>query len=576
MNHVGVFSRRYLLRYLPWYASGTLALAATNWLSVTIPVTLAEGIDALALGEAGRPILVSTALTVAAMGIGVMVVRTASRLLFFTPGRLVEAEVKRDLFERLLRQQPAFLAQWPTGDLVSRMTSDTTMVRLLAGFAAMGIINTTVALTLTGIQMFRLSPELAAWMMLPMAAGFAVTLGFVNRLFLVMRRLQEQAASLSDHALSSYRGVAVVQSFGAQEAFEERFEHHNRAYLATTLERANLRIVIGPTLSLAASVNVFLLLFIGGPLTARGELTVGELVAFTTLVGYLIFPLRGLSFIISIYKQSTAALERIHAVLLPEIDRPDLPGALAPPAGAPHIQVQGLSFAYPEAPDQPVLRDISLDVPAGSTLGILGATGSGKTTLLRLIARLYNPPEGTVRVDDQDIRSLDLDAWRRQLAFVPQKAFLFSERVRDNIQPAGGSDAELNQVLTLTALQRDMAALPDGVDTLVGESGMTLSGGQRQRVALARGLIRPHRLLLLDDVLSAVDHSTEAQLLEALRHGDRRTTIIVANRISALSHADQIAVMEDGTVVAIGDHSTLMQASALYRDTWNRQAEAEA
>jgi ATP-binding cassette subfamily B protein len=570
------FARRYLIEYLHWYAAGTLLLAATNLLSVTIPLYLADGIDALAEGGDGHDRLLWNAAAVALMGVAVIIVRTGSRLLFFTPGRLVEARVKHDLFERLLRQQPTFHDEYPTGDLVSRATSDVNVVRLLAGFTSLGLINTGVAALMVGTQMLRISPYLAAATAVPLVLAFAVTLGFVNHLFDVMRRLQEHTAALSDHILSSFQGVATLQAFQAEGAFRERFDLHNDAWLETTLERARLRIAIGPVLTLAASLNVFLLLWLGGPMAARGDITVGELVAFTTLVAYLTGPLRGLSFIVSLFRQAEASLERIDALMLPEPDRPDLPSPAPVPAHAPRLSFDSLSFTYPGS-DVAALSGVTLDVPAGTTLGVLGPTGSGKSTLLRCLGRLLNPPAGSLRVDGSDLRTLDLDAWRSQMAYVPQRAFLFSESVSSNILLGESNPDLLEHVIDLAALRIDLEALPDGVDTVVGEAGLTLSGGQRQRVALARGLARKPTLLLLDDVLSAVDHATEQELLSAIRTQTQRpTTVIVANRVSAIQHAETIAVLQHGRLVQRGTHEELVSEPGLYRETWLHQQEAEA
>jgi len=567
------FARRYLVPYLPWYLGGTVALAATNWISVTIPLYLADGIDALGRGPEGQADVWHATWMVALLGITVIGVRSVSRLLFFTPGRLVEARVRRDLFERILAHQPAFLSQWPTGDLVSRLTSDINMVRLLAGFTALGIINTVVALSMTTTQMVRISPTLAAMVALPLALGFAVTLAVVGRLFLIMRELQESAAELSDHVLSTYQGVATVHAFQAEEAMIERFDTHADRWLRATLRRANLRIAIGPVLSLAAAFNVFLLIWVGGPMAIEGEITVGELVAFTTLVAYLTGPLRGLSFILSLFKQAQASLERVDRLLLAEPDRPEGLDAAPAPTAPPALAVRGLTFRYPDADDD-ALSDVSFEVPAGGTLGVFGPTGSGKTTLLRVLARLYNPPPGTVFVDDTDVRDLDLDDWRRAMTLVPQRAFLFSEPIRENILLGHGGPDELDDVLARASLEVDMEALPHGVDTTVGESGLPLSGGQRQRTALARGLAREGVLLMLDDVLSAVDHHTEQELLDSLATaGGAPTTAIVANRLSAIQHADVIVVLQGGRLVDVGRHDELLQREGPYRDTWLRQSE---
>jgi ATP-binding cassette subfamily B protein len=576
LNTLLRFARRYLTPYLHWYLAGTLALAVTNWIAVSVPMFLAEGIDALELGEAGRPIILRSAVWVAGLGTVVIAVRSASRLLFFTPGRLVEAEVRRDLFTAILRQQPAFLDQWPTGDLVSRASSDTVMVRLMAGFATLGVVNTAVALAMTGTQMWRISPRLAAMSAVPLCLAFIVTALAANRLRVLMRRLQEQAADLSDHILSSYQGIATIHAFGAEHAFEGHFATRSNAWLHTVLERANLRVAIGPVLSLAATINVFILLYVGGPMAIRGEISIGELVAFTALVAYLVGPLRGLSFIVTLMRQAQAAQERLDAILDPTPDRPDLPDSAPAPAEPPAIEIRGLSFAYPDEPEHTVLSDIRLSVPAGGTLGIIGTTGSGKTTLLRCLARLYNPPPGTVLINGVDVRAIDLDRWRNTMQLVQQRAFLFTESVRDNILLGHPRPERLDEVLQLAAMAPDLHALPDGVDTLVGKEGLTLSGGQRQRVALARGLVNSKTVLMLDDVLSAVDHATEQQLIASLHAaGTSPTTVIVSNRCSALQHADVIAVLDSGTLIDQGTHVELIGRQGLYHDVWQRQRKGQ-
>lgn len=573
MHLVLTFARRYMARYLGWYAAGTLCLILTNWIAVTIPLYVADGIDAIATGDGGRAVAMESAMWVALLGILVIGIRTASRLLFFTPGRLVEAEVKRDVFAKVLAHQPSTLAVFPTGDLISRVSSDTNMLRMLSGFATLGIVNTVSALALTGSQMVRISPLLAALAALPLLGSFLVIQFFMGQLHRIMQELQKVGGELSDSALSSYQGVATIQVFAAHEAFHDRFEELNQRFLRATLKRANVRTVFGPILTLGAAVNVFLLLRYGGPMAIEGTLSVGELVAFITLVAYLTGPMRGMSFIFALIKQSQASLERVDAVLSAPVDRPDQPDPEPVGEAAPALVVDRLTFTYP-GESEPVLREVSFALPAGRTLGILGPTGSGKSTLLRVLARLYNPDPETVLVDGTCLRQLDLDAWRDRMTFVPQKAYLFSESLADNIL-LGGDEATLDDLLRLAALDVDVDALPAGVETQVGEAGVTLSGGQRQRTALARGLARQSPLLMLDDVLSAVDHATEHQLVETLRsQRPRPTTIIVAHRISALQHADHILVMQEGRITAQGTHDELIAQPGIYQETWAHQTES--
>ncbi|MBA2321754.1 MAG: ABC transporter ATP-binding protein [Deltaproteobacteria bacterium] len=573
MSSVDRFFRRYLTGYLGWYAVGTAALVATNWMSVEIPMILGRAIDALTHGgdataEAG---------SIALLGLGVIVVRTASRLLFFTPGRLVEARLKRDLFERMIRQQPRFLRQWSVGDLVSRHTSDVNMARLLAGFTALGIVNTAVALVVTGAQMIRISPVLAAMTVIPVLVGFAITQAVVRRLLFWMTALQQQAAALSDHVLTSYQGIGTVRVHRAHAAFEQRFQDLSADWVRSSIRRSDLRVGIGPVLSLAAALDVFLLLWFGGAMAIRGELTVGELVGFTSLAAYLVGPLRGMSFIVSLWKQSEASIDRLEEVLRPEPERPDLvrPGGPLPaPTQPPRIELRNLGFTWPGT-GRAALHGVSATLPPGRTLGVFGPTGAGKSTLLQLLARLENPAPGTVLVDGVDLLDLDLDGWRRATCVVQQRPFLFSETVRDNLLLGAPDDGRLDRILATVSLGPDLASFPAGLDTPIGEAGVTLSGGQRQRVALARGLVRPHVVRLLDDVLSAVDAETEASLLPQLMCGDA-TTVLVSHRISALRNAHEILVLGDEGVVDRGTHADLVTRPGPYQDAWHAESQLRA
>ncbi|MGC6515653.1 MAG: ABC transporter ATP-binding protein [Myxococcota bacterium] len=566
------FARKYMRPYLLWYTGGTACLVATNWMSVTIPLLLADGVDAFAAGDDGQAIILRSAVLVSLMGLAIIVVRSASRVLYFTPGRLVEAQLKRDLFERILHQQPAFLRQWPTGDLFSRVSSDVTMLRLLGGFGVLQVVNAVVALGLAGTQMAAISPALAGYVVAPICIALVIVQLYIRQIFVLMKRMQEQMAALSDHVLSSYQGIATVQGFTAEPHFETTFDHLNRTYLSTTLDRARIRALLGPTLELSASIGVFLLLYVGGPMAvADPDLTIGELVAFTTLVAFVIGPLRATSFLVSILKQAQAALERIDAILTPAPERPEGATPSLPSTTPPAIEVRDLSFAYPGAHTE-ALQNINLSLAPGQTLGIFGLTGSGKTTLLRVLSRLYNPPRGTVFIDGVDLLDLDLDLWRERLTFVRQRPFLYSESVRDNILLGSEDNELLTTVLHKTALRPDIDALPDGWDTLVGESGVRLSGGQRQRTALARGFARMSPVMLLDDVLSAVDHATEHELIEAMRsEAHTPTTVIVAHRISAMLHADKILVLQEGKAVDVGTPAELLSRDGIFSETWSQQ-----
>jgi ATP-binding cassette subfamily B multidrug efflux pump len=560
------FCRRYMLPHWPSWLGGTVALAATSWLSVSVPMEVARGVDAIAR-HADPGIIQQSALRTAAMGLAIILIRTLSRVLYFTPGRHVEAAIKRDLYSAILRHQPSTLRTYTTGDLFSRLSNDVNMIRVGAGFGTLTIANVVVSIIFAGGQMARTAPSLAAWLLLPVGLAFLIVQLLIRRLFVLIKRMQAEAGAISEELLQTIQAMPTIQGFAVEDVFQRRFDDRNLAYQATNVERAQIRAALAPTLTLSASVSLFFLLWIGGPMAARGEMTVGELVAFAALVNLIMSPLRQSSFLVSVVQQARAGLERIDLLLYAEPDRPDLPNPVAVPDRAPHIRVEHLTWSYPGA-DKPALHDINLDLPAGATIGLFGATGSGKSTLLRLLARLDNPPPDTILVDGVDVRRLDLDGWRRLTATVSQRPFLFSEPLRENLTL--GAPDRLEQALTLGSLRTDLLRMPDGPDTLVGESGVRLSGGQRQRTALARALVRPHHVALLDDVLSAVDHATEREILGHLRaKGTAATTVMVAHRPSALNHCDRVYVLEGGRVVDQGTPAELLERPGAFQEAWH-------
>ena len=567
MRQLAIFVRRYAARYWIWYLAGIAALLATNWLAVQIPLRLAEGIDAIRGGERGA--VLGAALAIALMGLGVILIRTLSRVLMFTPGRLVEYRLRGDLFAHLLTLPRSFYDRWQVGDIVSRASNDITFVRVFTGFGALGTFNVAAALLLTGTEMVRLSPKLTAMMLGPIVlAVIAVQLG-TRRLFTLVKRSQEQLSDLSDHVLASLQGVQTIQGFNAQVAFTDRFTERNQRLLETNLALARIRAFVLPLLGLSGACAVWILLGVGGPMAVSGELSVGELVAFVTFVTYLLHPLRSLGWLISVYQRGLVSCERIFEFLDLPAERP---GARQLPAreGGRALALADLSFSYPDGTE--ALREVTARIPAGSTAGIFGRTGSGKTTLLRLIARVYDPPAGSISADGVDLLELEIGGWRSQLAAVPQVPFLFSESVAENISMGPPDEGRLKAVLSSASLEGDLEHLPQGLDTVVGERGIMLSGGQRQRTALARALYRGAGLLLLDDVLSAVDHHTEQNIIGALERigegGARPTVVIVSHRMSVLARCDHVLVLDEGRLVDQGSHDELLARPGLYREAW--------
>ncbi len=578
------FFRRYVAPYWLWFVTGIVCLFGTNWLAVQIPLQLATVIDALRTGNRQGKVVQNAVLLIAFMGACVIVIRTLSRVLFFTPGRLIEFKLKNELFARLVHQQPSFYGRWEAGDIISRSSDDMTFVRVMIGFGLLSVFNTGAALLLTGTQMFLLSWKLSLLVLFPIAIVLVIVQIGIYRFFDLMVKTREQLSSLSEHVLSSIHGIQTIQGFRAEHAFVSRFLERNRDYMNTTLALARIRARILPLLVLGGALCIYILLAVGGPMTARKELSVGELVAFTTYVTYLLMPLRSLGWVMSVFQRGQASLERVMALIHVPIEKPEGDNPEEVPSEEPmSLSLRDLSFSYPDSTEKPVLSNITATIEAGSWVGVFGRTGSGKTTLMRLLTRLYNPPKGTVFVNDIDITSLALDEWREQMAVVPQSPFLFSDTIRSNISMGADdvTDEKLQNILEQAALHGDLDAFPEGLDTVVGERGIMVSGGQRQRITLARALLRPFRFLFLDDVLSAVDHRTERKLIQTLEdisHASKDdvskpTVLLVSHRLSALANCDQILVLDEGLLVDQGTHEELLERPGPYRDAWLHQSE---
>jgi ATP-binding cassette subfamily B protein len=554
-------------------------------MAVRIPVELAHGLDALRAGASEQATVAQAALHIFLFGAAIIVVRTASRLWFFTPARVIEFDLREDLFAQFLALQPDFYASFRTGDLLSRATTDITFARAFAGFATLQGANIIAALITALGQMAAFSPKLTALAAIPIGIGFLVVQQGSARLMTLQRDTQQQQGMYADQLLGALQGISTVQAFNVEGPFADRLAAQAGVLRQNNVALAKLRALVFPLFTVSGGIAIGLLLGFGGQMVLEGQLSAGALAAFLSLVAYLIMPLRLMGFLLPVFQRAEASLERIHAIFdapisRPERGQPDL-NTKAQPAQAnqvPALSVQHLNFAYPGG--AAALVDLSFEVPAGGSLGIFGRSGSGKSTLLRVLSRLHNPPAGTVTVDGRDLTSLDLDDWRRHVVFVPQTAWLFSETIAENIA-LGLPRETLEPAVEAAALKLDLAALPNGIETVVGERGIVLSGGQRQRVALARGLAHAsdggQSLLLFDDVLSAVDHHTEQILIRTLLGREQSsskpppTCIIVTHRMSALQHCDRVLVLDGGRAVAYGTHAELLGQPGFYQDSWHAQ-----
>ena len=569
MNHSLRFARDEVRPLWRWYLAGVTAVLLTNWMSVQVPVQMAAGLDALRENTDASPY----AWRVGALGLVIIVTRTVSRVWFFTPGRLAEFRVRNQFFSHLLLLQPSFYASQNTGDLLSRATSDVTYARAFAGFALLQACNVVGSLALGAAQMLAYSPALTLAVALPCVIAFGGMQFATRRLMALQRVSQQQLGRLADELLGTFSGVATVQAFCVEDVFNARVENRANDLRNTNLAMTRIRSVSFPLLTVAGGVATWGLLVFGAGEVHAGTVTPGDLAAFISLVAFIVLPMRMLGWLVPVFQRAEASLERIYAVLDVQPVRPDAATKLSAPDHAPALDVHELAFSFPDAPNRRVLDNVSFSIAAGETIGIYGPVGSGKTVLLRLLSRLLDPPAGSIRVNGDDVREINLEAWRSALCVVPQTPFLFSETIRENIG-FGSPDEDVRRAVHAAALDVDIATLPEGLGTVVGERGIALSGGQRQRVALARALIREAPVVLLDDVLSAVDHHTEQELITTLRSKRGATRLVVSHRLSALVHTDRVLVLDAGKLVDQGTHDELVSRPGPYADAWRIQQES--
>jgi ATP-binding cassette subfamily B protein len=563
----------YMRRYRWGYLWGTLSCIATNAVWVLFPLIIEKAIDGLEHGVTRRRVLVYAGLLVA-IAIVKGVFLYAQRWILIGISREIEFDLRNDLFRQLELQDSGFFQSYRTGDIMARMTNDLNAVRMLLGPALMYSANTIFFTVGALFFLLRISPWLTmvAWAPMPLASILIQYFG--SKIHDRFERIQESFSEISSQAQENYSGARLVRAFAQEEAQIGLFEKLNLQYIARAQRLVQLMGMLWPTLEFILGVSMIITLLVGGHEVIAHRITPGQFVAFNTYMVLLIWPIIAVGWVVNLFQRGTASVKRIDELLRakPAID--DGHADLAIPSGAVlrgEIEFCNLTFAYG---DQPVLKEISLQIPAGSKLAIVGPTGSGKTTLVNLISRVFEAPEGSLLIDGRPVRDYPLAILRRNIGMVPQETFLFSETLRGNlafgVPDASGED--VLQAAEAAHIQREFEEFPLGLETIVGERGVTLSGGQKQRTAIARALLRRPAILILDDALASVDTYTEERILRGLdSYTFAVTTILISHRVSTVRDADQIAVLNQGRIVELGRHEELLVLDGYYASLYQKQ-----
>lgn len=550
---------------------GILFMIIVDGAQLIIPQIVKGAIDTLSDGNFERSQLVRQCLYIVLLGVGMAVLRYCWRNLLMGSARDVERGLRDDLFAHVLRMDAAFYDKVKTGDVMAHATSDINHVRMAFGFGLIALVDTILLGGTTLAIMLWTHPKLTAIAMIPMPFLIYMTRTLGKKMHLHHTTAQESFSKLTEIVREGFFGIRIIKVFNFEGIISDKVAAASKDYFNKNLKRAVITALLRPMLGFFFNLSTLVVIFYGGFLVMEQSLTTGELVAFLQYLGLLAWPIIAIGWMTNLYQRGMASLKRINTLLdiKPDVVSPVTP--TNPDTISGNIRFKDIEFSYNGG--KPVLSNINLDIIPGSKIGISGPPGSGKTSLVQLIPRLYDPDKGQILLANAGIETIDLDYLRANIALMPQESFLFSGTIRENIlMHRKIPDAALDNIIRVCSLKQTLEKMDKGLETIVGERGITLSGGQKQRIALARTLIVEKPIIILDDPISQMDTDTASKVMSRLgRLNLTATIIVISHRISALAFCDQIYILKDGEISHAGTHAELIEQDHFYRASYRVQ-----
>ncbi|RKZ33655.1 ABC transporter ATP-binding protein [bacterium] len=565
--------KKYIIRYKWYYIFGFFLLIIVDGLQLVIPQVIRRAIDDLTYFRATPGGILTYVFAILAIAVGMGIARFGWRYFIIGNSRRIEREIRNEFYQHTQSLPVDFFNRSKTGDIMALATNDLDAVRMMLGMAIIAATDSLVLSIASLAMLLSISPGLTLYALIPLPALSVLILVFGKVLQERFRLVQETFATLTDKVREIFSGIRVVKAYVQEGADAEEFKGVSKRYVKRNLSLVRIWGLFDPLIGLIIQTAFVITILVGGRKVIAGTLSMGSLVAFSTYLGILAWPMIAVGWVINLYQRGKASMKRINKLFdeKPEVLEPENPVPLKEVRGK--IEFKNFSFRYPEK-SEPALSDISLVIPENSSVAVVGRTASGKTTLVSQISHIFTIPDGMLFIDDVDINRISLKLLRKNIGFVPQDPFLFSDTVFHNIS-FGVENATLEDAIyfaKLAGIHQEIMDFPEGYHTVVGERGVTLSGGQKQRITIARAMLINPRILILDDALSSVDTQKETEILANLRgFRKKRTTIIISHRISSVKDVDRIFVLDRGKLVQEGKHEELIKEEGIYRTIYEKQ-----